>query len=264
MKSGIYYDMNLRSVDRGFLVGLGICGILLLIGAVIGMRNGQFFSAVLSLLVVLGGTCAATGIQFSVNDLQFSWVMLKQSFFKTQNNVEDRIRYLLDLSHRVRHDGILVLEREAQYATDPFLALSLSMTADARSADEIRRNLEVEMKSSGMHLARSVQVFETMGQYAPAMGLIGTLLGLIQMMGSLEDPAAIGPAMALALVTTLFGAILSNLFFLPLSGKLKIRLEEEMRMKSVTLEGVIGLGNQENPLLLEQKLQAFIAVPQAA
>lgn len=264
MSSTSYYDTNYRSVDRGFFTGLGICALLLLGGVGIGAQNGHLFPTLISFLVVLGGTCAASGIQFSIQDLIFAYGMLKQSCYLIQHDVEGRIRYLMNLSHQVRSDGILVLEREAGFTRDPFLALALSMTADARSNEEVRRNLELEMSSSSNRLIRAVQVFETMGQFAPAMGLIGTLLGLMRMMGSLEDPAAIGPAMALALVTTLFGAILSNLFFLPLAGKLRIRLEEEMRLKQVTLEGVVSLGNHENPLILEQKLQAFMATPEAA
>ena len=156
-----------------------------------------------------------------------------------------------------------MLEHEATAADDQFLKFAVEMTADGQTPDEVRRILETEMRISNDRAFRSVHVFETMGNYAPALGLIGTVIGLIEMLKVLDNPASIGPAMATALVTTFYGAVLANLVFLPIAGKLRNRSEEEAVVKAITVEGIISVGNEENPMLLEQRLQSFLPAAMA-
>jgi chemotaxis protein MotA len=136
--------------------------------------------------------------------------------------------------------------------------LGLELTVDGQSAEEISRILQREMRTSNDQAWRSVQVWETMGNFAPAMGLIGTLIGLIHMLGSLQDASAVGPAMSLALVATLYGSVAANLFFFPMSGKLRVVAQEREFSKDITLEGLTSVARLENPMMLEQRLQSFV------
>jgi chemotaxis protein MotA len=165
---------------------------------------------------------------------------------------------LTEYAQSLKRNGPLVLEREARSVSDPFLRKALELTVDGQAEEDIRRILETEIQSANEQSYRAVQVFQTMGNYAPAMGLIGTLIGLIQMLGSLENPAAVGPAMSVALLTTFYGAILANLFFLPVAGKIRNRSEEEAVVKAITVEGAVSLRREENTIVLEQRLRSFI------
>jgi len=132
------------------------------------------------------------------------------------------------------------------------------VTVDGQSPDDIRRILDNEISASFENGSRSVAVFETMGGYAPAMGLIGTLIGLVQMLEALGDASTVGPAMSVALLTTLYGAILANMFLLPVAGKLNNRIREEILIKQITVDGLMSVARDENPIMLEQRLQSYI------
>lgn len=251
------------TLDRGVVAGLVACALLMLVGIVLGgMANP--FSSPISLLIVLGGTLGATCIHFSLRDIQVSYAAFLTILQERHVDPRSRIRFLVGLAQRVRKEGLLVLEEVSRTANDPFLKVALDLAVDTQEPEELRRTLEIEVQSAYARSVRPVQVFETMGTYAPALGLIGTLVGLIQMLGALEDPTTVGPAMGVALITTLYGAVLANMLFLPVAGKLRNRADEDALVKSVTIEGVICISRQENPLVVEQKLQTFMPLPSAA
>ncbi len=243
--------------DTGVVTGLVIAVALLLAGAVLGGTKHPF-AAPVSFLIVFGGTLGATLINFSWLDIENAYQAFKGICRVKQYDLRGRISQMVLISQKVRRDGLLVLESAAKETNDPFLKVALDLAVDAQSPEEIRRTLEIEMRSSYDRAARSVQVLETMGTYAPALGLIGTLIGLIEMLSQLNDPSSVGPAMGVALITTLYGAVISNLFFLPVAGKVRLRLEEENLVKSLTIEGVMCIAKQDNPLMVEQKLQNFV------
>lgn len=248
--------------DRGVVIGLAVAGLLLLLGVFLGGRDYPLASPI-SLLLVLGGTIGATLINFSLKDLQSAVQKAITTIYLQISDPRSRILYLVQLAHRVRKEGLLVLEQDAQKQDDGFLKVALELAVDCPESDDLRRTLEIEVQSTLNRSLRPIQVFETMGTYAPALGLIGTLIGLIQMLGSLSDPTTVGPAMGVALITTLYGAILANMIFLPIAGKLKIRAEEEALVKTLTIEGIIAITRQENPLVVEQKLQTFVPMQAA-
>jgi chemotaxis protein MotA len=136
--------------------------------------------------------------------------------------------------------------------------MGLEISADGQPAEDIKRILETELITSNERAGRVVQVFQTLGQFAPAMGLIGTLVGLIQMLAVLDKPGSIGPAMSIALLTTLYGAVLANLVFIPIAGKLRNRCAEEALVKALTIEGVLSLGRQESAIVVEQRLRSYL------
>jgi len=239
------------------LIGIGMSTGLVILGIALGGEGFRFFDLP-SLAIVVGGTVGATLLNYSTKDLSGALRDLAEVSREGSGSSIGRMRYLVDLCHAVRTQGRLqVLEAEGTRVQDTFLKFALEMAEDGQSPDEVRRILETEMRVASGRAARSVQVFETMGAYSPALGLIGTVIGLIQMLGSLSNPAAVGPAMATALVTTFYGAVASNLFLLPVAGKLRNRAEEQHLTKALTVEGMISVIREENPMLLEQRLQSF-------
>ncbi len=248
---------SVRELDRGLVIGVGITLVLLIIGCSSGGSALNFFH-LNSFLLVIGGTIGATLIHFSMQDLRYAWEALRAALASKPYDPDGRIRYLVKMAQLVRASGPMVLEREARGLNDQFLKKAFELAVDNQLPEEMRRMLETEMRTSHEHATSAVQVFETMGSYAPALGLIGTIMGLIQMLGALSDPATVGPAMALALLTTFYGAILASLICLPLAGKLRKRLEEEATLKALSLEGALGLNKQENAVILEQRLQSYL------
>lgn len=246
-----------REIDRGIIAGLLISCVLIGVG-ILASGRGLMFLDPGSIMIVFGGTIGATLVNFSPADLRYAFVELQSALFTKNSHPSERIKVLVEYAQALKRSGPLALEREARSATDRFLRKALELTVDGQSEADIRRMLETEIRTVNERSWRAVQVFQTMGNYAPAMGLIGTLIGLIQMLGALDNPTTVGPAMAVALVTTFYGAILANLFFLPIAGKIKNRSEEEAVVKAITVEGAVSLRKEENSIVLEQRLQSFI------
>lgn len=235
------------------VLGIVVCGILM-------SESPLRFINPEGILIVVGGTLAGTLIQFSLGDLRAALQALKEAFGSIPTAPSDRMSLLLDLSRRVKERGVLVLEEEAEAESDEFLRLGLMLIVDGRSLDDARRILKNEVETSRSRAWRSVQVWETMGNFAPAMGLIGTLFGLIQMLGALNDASTVGPAMSMALVATLYGSVAANLCFFPIAGKLRVFVQEREQCKNITLEGLLSIARLENPMMLEQRLQSFASV----
>lgn len=211
-----------------------------------------------SLFLVVGGTLTAAVIQFSWASVQYAFQQLRLAISSPPSEPHVRLQYLLRLSHVTREQGMLPLDREASRADDPFLKLAFELAADGQSSENIRKILETEMATESERTSRAVQVFQTMGGYAPAMGLIGTLVGLIQMLNNLKDPTTVGPAMSLALIATLYGAISANLIFLPLAGKIRARQDDEALIKRLTIEGIESIVKVESTIVLQQKMQVLL------
>lgn len=246
-----------RQLDKAVLGGLGFAVALIFV-ATFASGSASLFLSPSSLALVLGGTFGAGLINFSLNDMSRAWVALKSVLFTREHNPIQRIEELVRMAQRVRREGLLILEEEANNTDDRFLKAGLELAVDGQESQEIKRILENEIKTCNDIERRAIQVFQSLASYAPAFGLIGTLIGLVQMLGVLNDPTKVGPAMSLALITTLYGAILANLVFLPVAGKLKIRSEEETLVKQISVEGILALARQDNPIVIEQKLQSFL------
>lgn len=252
-----------KEYDKGIILGLAFSIGLILTGIYFGGLD-KWYVSIFSLLLVLGGTLVAASVNYSKLDLLHAWYALNNLITIKHFDPRNQIEYFLNLSKLIRKDGLLVLENESRNQYDSFLGQALLLAVDGNSEKEIRRSLNTEIQISYERATRATEVFETMGNFAPAMGLIGTIVGLIQMLGSLSNPESIGPAMALALITTLYGATLANIIFLPIAGKLKLRADSERFIKSISTEAIVSLSKQENPIVLERKLQAFIPIQEVA
>ena len=245
-------------MDLGTLIGIA-AGTLLLGWAV--TTNGSLFDFLdpAALAITLGGTIAATLINYPLSRLQETFQILRRIFAPAGDPLPVLIESLVAYAERARRHGLLALEEDAATAPDPFLRKGLGLVADGLDQHVIRAILENDLAALEQRHKQGAALFESMAQYAPAFGLIGTLIGLVSMLRSIESPAQIGPGMAVALLTTLYGALLANLIFLPFAGKLKVRSAEEVLRKEVMLEGILAIHAGDGPTVLLEKLNAFVA-----
>ena len=212
-----------------------------------------------SVLIVVGGTFAITAVCFTLSEIiNAQFVMLKTIMGQNVNVAESAVR-LIQLAESGRKAGVLGLQKSlGELQDDPFLFKAMQMVVDQMPGEEVERILRTEVGAmSARHIA-SAAVLRKAGEIAPAMGLIGTLIGLVQMLGRLDDPSTIGPAMAVALLTTFYGAILGNMVFNPLASKLERNSAEEVLRYSLVVVGAVSIGRQENPRRLEMLINTML------
>jgi len=245
-------------VDLATVLGI-IGGVVLFSIAIVANGSILEFVHVPSMLIVLGGTFAATLINFPLPSVLEVSRILKNVFLEKTKNPDEIIRILVDLAETARREGLLALEDTAYQMDDDFLKKGVLLIVDGTDPELVKNILETELAFLEDRHRTGQSIFETMGALAPAFGMIGTLIGLIQMLKNLEDPDAIGPGMAVALITTFYGALLSNFVFVPIAGKLKVRSNEEILLKEVMIEGMLSIQAGENPRIIEEKLKAFLS-----
>jgi len=183
----------------------------------------------------------------------------KNVFFQKDLKVSNIIEKLVDMSKTARREGILALEKQAENIRDPFFAKGVRLMIDGIEPAALSKILYTELEFIEERHRLGAEIFTTAGNFAPAMGMVGTLIGLVKMLMQMDDPSSIGPAMAVALITTFYGVILANLIFLPIAGKLKTRSADELLTKQLIISGVLSVQSGDNPRILEQKLHSFIA-----
>ncbi len=244
-------------MDIATIVGVVSAFGLVLIAIVMGGGVNLFIN-VPALLIVVGGTIGATLINYPLKDVLGVFSVVKHALFTRNTSVNAVIKRFTDFAQKTRKEGILSLENELKDVNDEFLKKGVQLSIDGLEPQEIKIILDTEIDFIQSRHRLGAEVFTTMGMFAPALGMIGTLVGLVQMLQSMEDPSTIGPAMAVALLTTFYGSIMANIFCLPIAGKLKTRSKEEMLTKELAIQGIISLSNGDNPRIIEQKLQAFI------
>jgi chemotaxis protein MotA len=226
--------------------------------------SGTRFISLPGVLIVVGGTLAALLLHYSSRDIRLALERMRViGADGAAPSLAERISYLNSLSTIVKREGVLVLDAEANRVSDRFLKLALELAADRRPVEEIERVLQHDINFSAENDQRSVGVFETLATYAPAMGLIGTIIGLVQMLSQLTTPANLGPSLSVALLTTLYGALVAHFVFMPIAGKLQAFNTRERQIKMVTLEGIVSIAREESSVILAQRLKSF-SMPQAA
>ena len=238
---------------------LGVVSAFGLVLTAIFMGGGlNIFINIPSLMIVVGGTLGTTMINYPLKDVIGVLKVVQNAIFTRNTSAIKIIKRFVDFAQKTRKEGILALESELKEVKDDFLKKGLQLSIDGVEPQEIRIILETELEFIKSRHQLGAEVFTTMGTFAPAMGMIGTLVGLVQMLQSMDDPSSIGPAMAVALLTTFYGALLANIVCMPIAGKLKTRSKEEMLTKELTIQGITSLSNGDNPRIMDQKLQAFI------
>jgi chemotaxis protein MotA len=254
----IHVEKAKTSADAATIVGLA-CGFGLLITAIFIGGSPESFINVPGGLIVLGGTFGVVTVCFSLTEIVRTFrVMLKTVFYSTRDPSEAAIQ-VLQIAEIGRKTGVLSLQGIlASIQADAFLHKGMSMVVDGTPGEEVEAILRRDMHSTVQRHNKSASVLRKAAEFAPAMGLIGTLIGLVQMLGNLDDPSTIGPSMAVALLTTFYGAVLANMVFSPLASKLERNSVEEALVNNVYLMGASSVGRQENPRRLEMLLNSVL------
>jgi chemotaxis protein MotA len=239
-----------------------IVGILSATGLVLGaifMGSGlNVFINIPSLCIVVGGTIGVTLIAYPLKDFLSVIKVVQKALFTKTISATELISKFTSFANKTRKEGILALESEIKEVKDEFLKKGVQLSIDGLEPQQIQNILDTEIDFVRDRHKLGADIFTSMGTFAPAMGMIGTLIGLVQMLQSMDDPSTIGPAMAVALLTTFYGSLMANICCMPIAGKLKTRSKEEMLTKEMTIQGIISLSNGDNPRILEQKLLAFL------
>ncbi|MBP2241436.1 chemotaxis protein MotA [Cytobacillus eiseniae] len=241
----------------GLIVGMA----MLIFGIMTNDGISGFLSFIdpASMLIVTGGLMAGLLVSFPLRDMKQMFTVIKQGFSHDEQNLGELIETFIHLSDRARREGLLSLETELEEVPDPFIRKGILLAVDGIEPDVINDIMTAEIVAMEERHKKGRSILEKAGEYAPAWGMVGTLIGLVLMLKGLNDPSTLGPNMAIALLTTLYGTLLANLFFLPLASKLSLKTEQEVFLKQIIIEGVIGVQSGQNPKLLEEKLSAFLS-----
>lgn len=236
----------------GILGGLGLIVTSIVLGG-----NIMGFVDIPSLVVVMGGTIAAVLVMFPLKTVIGAIKVGMKTLLAKEPDPENLIKQIVQLAELARKESLVAMEKAN--VSDQFLQKGVRLVADGSSPALVGAIMDSEISYMKRRHQRGQNVFKGLGSAAPAFGMIGTLVGLVQMLQNLDDPSSIGPAMAVALLTTFYGAIMANLMFLPMARKLEERSLDEQFYMEVALEGVLAIQNGEHPQLVKEKLQAFLA-----
>jgi len=245
-------------LDIATIIGI-IGGFSLVVIAVISGGSLAWFIDGRSLMIVLGGTAGAILINYRLSDIFSVVKVAKNTFFRKEFKVDEMIKIMVGMSILARREGILALKDMTKQIKDPFFGKAVNMMVEGIEPQDISDILEMELSVVSERYRLGTDIFAGMGSFAPVMGILGTLIGLVQMLMKMNEPRTIGPSLAIALIATIYGVILSKLIFHPIAGKMRTKSAEELLVKEVIIRGVLAIQGGENPRMIEQKLQAFAA-----
>jgi chemotaxis protein MotA len=239
----------------GTILGFGL--------VIVAMASGEggltIFMHGPSMMIVFGGTIAVTLMNFPLTELRgIVKVMLRTLTFKL-NSPGEEIERIIEYANLARKEGLLALESKLKEVDDGFFAKGVQLVIDGFPTETVRDIMDLEAEWQRQRHSSGKKMLDAMGSMAPAFGMIGTLVGLVQMLQNLSDPSAIGGGMATALLTTLYGAMAANMVFIPLAGKLEVRAGEEALLRELMIEGIVAIQSGEGPQLIKEKLKSFLA-----
>lgn len=244
-------------MDLGTVVGWVLIFVLLF-GAMAISAPISAYIDIPSIMIVFGGTVGALMVGFKMEQIKKIFTFFGVAVKPTQIDLMGTIKKIVDYSTKARRDGILALENDVNNESNLFLKKGLSMAVDGNEPDAIRALLEIDMDQTGARHTANIKIFDQVGGFSGAMGMIGTLIGLVAMLLNMSDPSSIGPAMAVALLTTLYGAMIGNILGSPVANILSIRNDDELLEKQVVLEGIMSIQAGDNPRTLESKLLSYL------
>ena len=247
-------------MDIATIIGI-LLGLVIIIGAILsgGMEGAKSFVHIPSFAVTVGGMCCATLIHFSMGQFLSVFSVIKKTIITKLPAKPALIQNMVNFAAINRRDGTLALEPEINKLENSFFIKGMQMLVDGQDASAIRSILEPEILYLTDRHGNGKKILEFMGAAAPAFGMIGTLIGLVQMLQNLSSPEDIGGGMAIALLTTFYGAFVANLLFIPLAGKCGIYSKEETVIMEMVMEGVCAIANGDNPTIVKEKLQSFVS-----
>ncbi len=245
-------------MDLATVIGM-VAAFGLMLSAILQGGSLMMFIDVASMIIVFGGVTGTVLVHFPLGDVLGAFGVARKAFFHKAQSPVDIIEKLITYAGKARKEGILSLQAVMGEIEDEFFLKGLQMAVDGQEPEALKDMLEKEIEYVMERHEKGADIFATIAAYGPAMGMIGTLIGLVQMLQNMSDPSSIGPAMAVALLTTFYGAVIANVIANPMSGKLKIRSASEVLNKTLVTEGMKAILEGENPRLMEQRLHAFVA-----
>ncbi|MDR3176271.1 MAG: motility protein A [Desulfovibrio sp.] len=237
----------------GALVSFGM------IAAAIAVGGGDFmlFIDLPSFLLVLGGTVGAVLTQYPFGTVRtisaLAGKMIRDGGLSANRIIDNFMEY----AQKARRDGILALEENVREIEDPYLRKGLNLAVDGLEPEVIQNIMETEIANTEARHETGIEMADALASYAPAIGMLGTVIGLVKMLKNMDEPSAIGPGLALALITTFYGSLLANFVFLPMVGKLRHKSKEEIKLMEMQMEGVLAISRGENPRIIMEKLSCF-------
>lgn len=245
-------------MDLNSIIGTALAFALVLFAMAVGPGGIGIFIHIPSMVMVLGGTFAVTLLAFQTTDLKPVVKIIAVSYLRKTTTPIEEIERIVTYANLARKEGLLALESKLQEVEDRFFAKGIQLVIDGFNADTVRDIMELEAEWQGQRHATGRKIMDQMGAFAPAFGMIGTLVGLVQMLQDLSDPSSIGIGMATALLTTLYGAVAANMVFIPLNGKLEMVAKTEALLRNLMIEGVVAIQSGEKPQLIKEKLKGFL------
>ena len=241
-----------------------IIGLVLAWGAFFGsiiMEGGELKAMInpSAMVLVFGGTLGASMISFPLSSVIGLPGIVKNAFMGKHEDPAKVIKMLVSFAEKARREGLLALEEEVKQVEDPFLKKGIQLAIDGTDPELVREIMETELQFLGARHHDGANLFATMGGFAPTLGVIGTVAGLVHMLANLSDPGSMGPSIAAAFIATLYGVSSANLVFLPLSNKLKHSSTEEVLTHEIVMEGILAIQGGDNPRIVEEKLKAFLS-----
>lgn len=244
-------------MDLGTIIGLFLVTVLITGAMALGVGI-QVYIDFPSLLITVGGSISSLLIAFKMEQMKNIFRYAGVAFKPHQYNIPVLIKTIVEYAIKARRDGILSLEQNVNQEENDFLRKGLSMAVDGSEPDSIRELLEIDMEQSLSRHNSNAEIFDTWAALAGSFGMLGTLVGLVAMLVNMSDPSSIGPAMAIALITTLYGSLIGNTIGTPIANILRIRAQDEALMQMLVIEGIISIQAGDNPRILETKLLSFL------
>ncbi|MEI6896346.1 MAG: flagellar motor protein PomA [Psychromonas sp.] len=242
-------------MDLATLIGIIVAFAMVIMAMLLGGTIDMFIDTV-SILIVFGGTAGVVMMKYNMSQSIGAFKIAMKAFMFKADSAEELISKSVEMADAARKGGFLALE-EAEISNG-FMQKGVDMLVDGHDADVVRATLENDIRLTAARHEIGADIFNKIGDVAPAMGMIGTLVGLVAMLSNMDDPKSIGPAMAVALLTTLYGAMIANMAAIPIADKLKLRANEETLNRNLILDAVLGIQDGQNPRVIESLLRNYL------
>ena len=246
-------------IDIATFIGIVVAFAAIIGGQVLEGGHVNTLMQLTAFIIVIGGTLGAVMIQYSLPAFLLGLKLVKWAFVPPPLGLDEVVEQIASWSNAARRGGLLSLEPILVEMRDPFMKKGLQMLVDGTEPEKLREAMEVEMDAYDEHYRLAAKVWESAGGYSPTIGILGAVMGLIHVMENLSDPSKLGAGIAVAFVATIYGVGAANLFFLPLSNKIKTMIGREIVRRQMAVEGLVSIANGENPRQIEAKLRGFIA-----
>lgn len=247
-----------RRLDIISLIGLGLGLAAIILGQALEGGHVGSLLQITAFVIVIGGTLGAVMLQSPLRVFLDGLAMSRWVFQPPPAQADEVLRRILDWSHQARRGGLLALEPQIEAQSDLFQRRGLQMLVDGAEPEVLRETLELELSAFEHHHLEAAKIWQAAGGYAPTIGILGAVMGLIHVMENLTDPAKLGAGIAVAFVATIYGVGSANLIFLPMANKLKALVNGQVKLKEMYIEGLVAIANGENPRMIEAKLQGYL------